>query len=149
MKLAGDASALVAESLRVRGEGIIRHDDLDLYIAVPIWSEVEHEIDRRLRAMVQHGRLAPSRRDLVLSDTLTALAGHLTIVTDLEYGENEAAARDRIPRDPNDWPTVALALSMGIGIWTVDEDFFGCGVPVWTTQTLLTHVASGRAALDR
>ena len=149
MKLAADASALVAESLRVRGEGIIRHDDLELYIAVPIWSEVEHEIDRRLKAMVQHGRLAPSRRDLVLTTTLTALAGHLTTVTDLEYGGHEAEARDRIPRDPNDWPTVALALRLGCGIWTNDQDFFGCGVPVWTTGTLLTHLASGRAQLDR
>jgi predicted nucleic acid-binding protein len=149
VNLAADASALVAESLRVRGEGIIRHDDLELYITVPIWSEVEHDIDRRLRAMVRHGRLAPSRRDLVLGTTLTALAGQLTIVTDLEYGTYEAEARDRIPRDPNDWPTVALALSLGIGIWTNDQDFFGCGVPVWTTETLLTHLASGRAELER
>jgi predicted nucleic acid-binding protein len=146
--LAADASALVAESLRVRGEGIIRHDALELYIAAPIWSEVEHEIDRRLRAMVQRGRLAPVRQDQVLTDTLTALAGQLTIVAEQEYGSFEAAARARIPRDPNDWPTVALALSLGSGIWTNDHDFFGCGVPVWTTDTLLTHVASGRAKLD-
>jgi predicted nucleic acid-binding protein len=149
VKLVADASVLVAESLRVRGEGIIRHEDLYLYIAIPTWSEVEHEIDRRLRAMVQQGRLASARRDQVLSDTLAALAGHLTIVPDGEYGDHEAAARDRIPRDPNDWPSVALALSLSIGIWTNDQDFFGCGVPVWTTQTLLTHLATGRAKLDQ
>ena len=43
-------------------------------------------------------------------------------------------------RIPNDWPTVALGLAMGIGIWTSDRGLFGCGVPVWTTQTLLTHL---------
>lgn len=148
MKLATDASALVAESLRARGEGIIRHDDLDLYITVPTWSEVEHELGRRLTVMVRQGRLEPVRRERVLADTLVALANNLTIVTEAEYGQYEAEARDRIPRDPNDWPTVALALTMGIGIWTTDRDFFGCGVPVWTTETLLTHLASGRAARD-
>jgi hypothetical protein len=65
-------------------------------------------------------------------------------VAEAAYGAYEAEARDRIPRDPNDWPTVALALARGIGIWTVDQDFFGCGVPVWTTVTLRTHLAAGR-----
>lgn len=46
----------------------------------------------------------------------------------------------RIPRDPNDAPTVALALALDCGIWTNDNDFFGCGVPVWTTETLLLHL---------
>jgi len=55
VKLAADASALVAESLRARGEHIIKHDDLDIYIAVPTWSEVEHELGRRLTLMVQQG----------------------------------------------------------------------------------------------
>jgi hypothetical protein len=48
VKLAADASALVAESLRARGEQIVTHKDLTLYIAVPPWSEVGHEISRRL-----------------------------------------------------------------------------------------------------
>jgi hypothetical protein len=25
------------------------------------------------------------------------------------------------------------------GIWTADQDFFGCGLTVWTTETLLRH----------
>ena len=146
MKLAADASALVAESLRARGEHIIKHDDLDIYIAVPTWSEVEHELGRRLTLMVQQGRLEPVRRERVLAETLAALSNNLTIVTEAEYGQHEAEARDRIPQDPNDWPTVALALALGTSIWTADQDFFGCGVPVWTTQTLLLHLAVGRAS---
>lgn len=147
MKLAADASALVAESLRVRGEQIIRHDDLELYIAVPTWSEVEYEVDRRLAAMVQRGRLDPARREQVLIETLTALDNNLILVGDAVYGPYESEARDRIPQDPNDWPTVAVSLALGTGIWTSDRDFFGCGVPVWTTDTLLTHLRAGRARL--
>ena len=45
-----------------------------------------------------------------------------------------------MPRDPKDVPTVALALTFACGIWTGDRDFFGCGVPVWTTETLLGYL---------
>src|SRR5438874_113462 len=137
MRLAADASALVAEALRTRGHRLIEHDDLDLYIAAPAWSEVTHEVGRRLDAMVRHGHLRQAGRELAYLRSLALLAQHLTIVTEAEYGQYEAEARDRIPRDPNDWPTVALALILDVGVWTIDQDFFGCGVPVWTTETLL------------
>ena len=148
MKLAADASSLVAESLRARGEQVITHQNLTLYITVPTWSEVEHEIGRRLDAMLRRGRIDVDERGRMFDRAMTMLAENLTIVTEREYGQYEAEANDRIPRDPRDWPTVALALQLGIGIWTVDDDFFGCGVPVWTTETLLTHLTSGRARLE-
>jgi len=148
VRLAADASSVVAESLRARGFWLLNHDDLILYITPPTWSEVTHELGRRLDAMVLHGRIEPVEREPMLRETILGLSQIVTVVPEAEYGEHEAAAKDRIPRDPNDWPTVALALSLGIGIWTNDYDFFGCGVPVWTTQTLLTHLATGRAALD-
>ena len=148
MKLAVDASSLVAESLRARGEQLITHRDLTLYISVPTWSDVEHEIGRRLDAMLRRGRIGPSARGPMFEGAMAMLAENLTIVSEEEHGQHEAEARDRIPRDPKDWPTVALALKLGIGIWAVDDDFFGCGVPVWTTQTLLPHLAAGRARLS-
>jgi predicted nucleic acid-binding protein len=98
--------------------------------------------------MLLRGRIDVDERGRMFDRAMTMLAENLTIVTEREYGQYEAEARDRIPRDPNDWPAVALALQLGIGIWTVDDDFFGCGVPVWTTETLLTHLKAGRARLD-
>jgi len=45
-----------------------------------------------------------------------------------------AAALSRIgARDPDDWPVVACALLLNCPIWTEDRDFFGVGVPIWTT----------------
>ena len=148
MNLASDASALVAEALRDRGRWLISHPDLNLYVAPPTWSETVHEIGRRLDAMVLNGRIGPLRRDLAFAEATELLSEEVIVVPEADYGGHEAEARDRIPRDPNDWPSVALALSLGCGIWTNDQDFFGCGVPVWTTETLLTHVAAGRAALE-
>lgn len=51
-----------------------------------------------------------------------------------------AEALRRIPRDPNDWSTVALALATGSDIWTLDHDFLGCGIATWTTETLLLQL---------
>ncbi len=50
------------------------------------------------------------------------------------YEEYERPARDRIKRDPDDWPIIAVALLLGTPIWTEDQDFFGTGIPVWTTD---------------
>ena len=58
------------------------------------------------------------------------------------YAPYETVARKRIPRDPNDWFTVALALAVDAAIWTMDNDFLGCGIATWTTNTLLIHLAS-------
>ena len=140
MKIAADASAIVAESVRERGRRIISHEALELFIAVPTWSEVEHEIRRRLDAMLEHGQISPARRESLCDETVRLLPENVTVVPETEYSEHEGVARARIPRDPNDWPTVALALALDAGIWTNDYDFFGCGVPVWITETLSPHL---------
>jgi predicted nucleic acid-binding protein len=135
VRLAADASALVAEALRARGEDLITDDDLDLFIAAPTWSEVEHEVTRRINIWIRQGRVVSDRREYTLRRTLTLLSQSVTVVAEGQYAHYEAEARDRIPQDAKDWPTLALALHLGIGIWTVDRDFFGCGAPVWTTHT--------------
>ena len=66
------------------------------------------------------------------------------LVPERLYLSFEPVARRRVPRDPRDWPTVALALALGAGIWTEDGDFLGCGLPTWTTATLAHHL--GEAA---
>lgn len=53
------------------------------------------------------------------------------------YSDVEQIARGRVPRDPNDWPVVALAITLKAGILTADKDFLGCGCPTWTVETLL------------
>jgi predicted nucleic acid-binding protein len=48
--------------------------------------------------------------------------------------KNEALAR--IQRDPDDWPVLAVAMLLDCPIWTEDNDFFGTGVPTWTTDRI-------------
>lgn len=65
---------------------------------------------------------------------LDAAADIITAVPASSYEPMRAAALARIgPRDPDDWPVLACALLLNCPIWTEDRDFFGVGVPVWTT----------------
>jgi predicted nucleic acid-binding protein len=51
------------------------------------------------------------------------------------YEGYQNAARERIAlRDPDDWPVVATSLLLDLPIWTEDQDFFGSGVPTWTSD---------------
>jgi predicted nucleic acid-binding protein len=51
------------------------------------------------------------------------------------YEDFETVARKRVtPRDPDDWPVVAVALLLDFPIWTEDQDFFGSGIATWTTD---------------
>ena len=51
------------------------------------------------------------------------------------YEEYESTACERIGlRDPDDWPVVATALLLDLPIWNEDQDFFGSGMAVWTTD---------------
>ena len=50
-----------------------------------------------------------------------------------ESRRDEALSRIEA-RDPDDWPILATALALDCPIWTEDQDFFGAGVPTWTTD---------------
>jgi predicted nucleic acid-binding protein len=66
---------------------------------------------------------------------LRSLCGLVDLIESEVYSEFESTARERLgDRDPDDWPILAAALAIGCPIWTEDTDFFGCGVPTWTTS---------------
>ena len=52
----------------------------------------------------------------------------------------EEAQRRMVGRDPEDWPTVALALTLSLPIWSQDKDMSAAGVPVYTTGDLLDAI---------
>jgi predicted nucleic acid-binding protein len=145
MRLAVDASTLIAEVLRARGRKLLGHADLDLVLATETWEETEHELRKRTILLAQRGSLSEARAAQLLAEALALIAARVTLVPPDLYVGQVAEAQRRILRDPRDAPTVALALTLDCGIWTGDYDFFGCGLPVWTTETLqlhLTHLAA-------
>ena len=52
------------------------------------------------------------------------------------------AERRMAGRDPEDWPTVALALARSLPIWSQDKDLEAAGVAPYTTGDLLDALRS-------
>ena len=142
MIVVADASTLVGELLRKRGRYLILDDALRVLVTEHQWSETEHELRRRLDILVERGAITTERRAELETDVLSFVkVGAIQIIEASAYEDLEALARDRVPRDPNDWPTVALAISLSVGILTGDNDFLGCGCPTWTVETLTRELS--------
>ena len=140
MRLVVDANILVAELIRVRGRKLIVRPELELYMAEGAWDETTYELDKRIKIMTRKGVFSQSVGQNLLNDAIALAEAKVSIIPREVYAPYETVARNRIPRDPNDWFTVALALAVEGDIWTSDNDFLGCGVATWTTDTLLTHL---------
>jgi predicted nucleic acid-binding protein len=132
-----DASVLVAELLRRRGRELLAHPDLRCVVAEDQWAEAAHELEKRLAAIVAQGRLTTEQTDDLRSAVQDLVDNRvIEIIPRTVYEHLESTARRRVPRDPNDWAPVALALVLDAGILTGDNDFLGCGCPTWTVDTL-------------
>jgi len=141
-----DANVLVGELLRVRGRELFERGVLQLHISEEALNEALHEMSRRTKRIVEQGRVSRQAADTVLDEAGGIVERRISPVPSEVYAGFEERAVYRLRRDPNDVPTVALALALGgdegrCGIWTNDGDFLGCGLPTWTTDTLLSHLA--------
>ncbi len=140
MRLAVDADILVGQLTNYRGQVLIAHADLELYITDLAWRETQHELPKRTEAMVRRGTRTPEEASSLLASAWETAVHALTVLGSEHYAHEEAQARACIA-DERDWPTVALALTLDAGIWTNDRHFFGCGCPTWRTETLRAVLA--------
>lgn len=86
-------------------------------------------------------RSIPAEPALILLNSLTSL---LHVVDDLVYKSSIEEAQLRIKsRDIQDWPVVATALTLNCPIWTEDQDFFGTGIPTWTSDRVHLFFETG------
>ncbi|MEQ1864142.1 MAG: PIN domain-containing protein [Micropepsaceae bacterium] len=68
---------------------------------------------------------------------LAAVISLLTPIGEQVYAPMEASARRRLhDRAQSDWPLLAAALASSGAIWSEDRDFFGVGVPVWSSRNM-------------
>lgn len=84
------------------------------------------------------------RRGLCVDSGLCAfeaLRESITLLDEPFYEPLKSRALQRVGRrDPDDWPILACALTLECPIWTEDRDFFGTGVPVWTTDRVSMYL---------
>ncbi len=147
MRLVIDANILVAELLRVRGRALMTLPTLYLTIAGSIWDETEYELRKHIAHLTMRGTVLPDVAERLLESALLTVNDRLGQIPVAAYGTYESIARSRIPRDPDDWHTVALALASDADIWTSDADFLGCGVATWTTDTLRTYAVEPKPTM--
>lgn len=70
-------------------------------------------------------------------EVLSHIKNFLHIIDHDIYQERIIEAQQRMnKKDLDDWPVVATALSFNCPIWTEDRDFFGVGLPTWTTDRI-------------
>ena len=135
-----DANILIAELLRQRGRELLRNPQLIIYASERVVDETNYEIQKRISRMITTGKLTQEAGTDLMQAASQSLGTCMITVPQIEYGYLEIEAKERIPRDPDDWHTVALAIHLDAEIWTQDNDFLGCGCPCWTTDTLISHL---------
>jgi predicted nucleic acid-binding protein len=126
-----DANILLRAVLGVRVRSLIEtySGDVPMFVPAHCVSEVREYLPSLCAK--RNWDTAPSL------DLLDALLILVRVVESGFYADFEEQAKKRIgSRDINDWPVVALALSLDASIWTEDADFFGSGLATWTTDTV-------------
>jgi predicted nucleic acid-binding protein len=61
------------------------------------------------------------------------------IDVELYQGMQQQALQRIAVRDADDWPVLACAMTLGCPVWTEDADFFGTGVPTWTSDRIALY----------
>lgn len=133
MKVAADANVLLAAVIGGRARLILSHPQItEIFTTESIIGEVQEYAPllgakKRLRA------------DLLL---LTVAALPVTVVGSREYAKSMPEAIKRIGRrDRDDADLLGLSLHFEVPIWSNDRDFEGVAMKVFTTETLLRHLA--------
>ncbi|MGB5593475.1 MAG: PIN domain-containing protein [Crocosphaera sp.] len=140
MRLVIDANILVAELIRQRGRELIVNPVWELYIPEKQWEESCYELNKRIKIMIEKDIFSSETGQNLLKDALSLAETNVCLIPLEFYSAYKNIALARIPRDPDDWQTVALALFLNAGIWTHDKDFLGCGMATWTTDTLISYL---------
>lgn len=75
---------------------------------------------------------------------VTRLTARFQVVPPPLYTPHRPAAERRLRVGGQaDWHVLAAALALGGDIWSEDLDFFGVGVPVWTTANVVLRRPPG------
>ena len=139
-----DANVVLGLVTSPAGRSFLATPLLDLSMPIYTFDEFMEHIERPLQRKVARGLVAQAEADVQYAGAFSFVTGRVRRIPLEDYAAYEAEARDRVPGDPDDWHTVALALAFATEIWTNDRHFLGCGVPTWANETLRRRLAAGR-----
>ncbi len=132
MRLAADANVLLSAVLGGRAKAVLQHRDVEEVVTAEVTFE---EVQEYAAQLARKKRLA---LDLVL---MAVAALPVRVVAREGYAAALPEAEKRIgKRDPEDADILALALHLGVPVWSNDNDFEGAGVEWFTTAQLLKRL---------
>ena len=130
-----DTNILIGELLRMRGLRYLTGAPHLYVTSQRVISEARYELPRRIARIAVRGGQRDDL-DIILNTALAFINEQIEVIPTASLLPLETEARLRVPRDPNDWELVAVALLTEAGLWTADADFLGCGLPTWSTPVL-------------
>ena len=135
MRLAADADVLLSAVLGGMAASILRHPDVEEVVTAEATFQ---EVQEYAPQLARKKRLS---LDLVL---LTVASLPVKVIGREEYAAAIARAEKRIARrDPDDVDILALALHLGVPVWSNDNDFHGADIEWYTTAELLKKLRIG------
>ncbi|UZK69386.1 PIN domain-containing protein [Sphingomonas sp. S1-29] len=93
----------------------------------------EAQLDEAVRVVARLGDVGIGEARRLIADATAGFA--FLQLQDLAEVEHSARARLEA-RGQSDWPVLAAAILLEGHIWSRDRDFFGVGVPVWSTRNI-------------
>lgn len=132
-----DANVLLSALIGGRARLVVASADGPACVATHVVAE---EIARHLP------RLAAKRKldQALLFAVLQVMPVDWRPAAEYEHRRGEAEMRISA-RDPDDWPTVALAIALDLPVWSQDKDFVEAGVETFTTGELLDSLRDRRS----
>lgn len=136
MRLVADANVLLAAVLGGRAKAVLQHPEIEeLLTAEATFAEVQ-----------EYAVVLARKKRFSLSTLLLAIAAlPVTVVEEAVYASALPQARKLIAqRDPDDVDVLALALHMGLPLWSNDNDFEETEIEWYTTAELLQKLGPPR-----
>lgn len=132
MRLVADANVLLSAVLGGSAGRVLRHPGVDEVLATASAIDEVHEY---AAVLARKKRLPP---DTVLTAVVTL---PVVVVDRATYAGSLKEAERRIgKRDPDDMETLALALRLGLPVWSNDDDFEVAGIAWYTTAEILKQL---------
>jgi len=150
-----DANMILAALRGVRTrERLMRlqQAEVSLFLAEPMRQEVEEHLPRLIERKFTAQGFGPEEIALGLTSGQQLwknLQNTLVVLPEEAYHPLEKSARRRVPHDPENWPCVALALTLGAAIFTDNECYWGSGIAVWDSSTVDVLIAELEEALEK
>jgi predicted nucleic acid-binding protein len=132
VRLVADANVLLSAVVGGSAGRILRHPGVDEVLATTAAIAEVHEY---AVVLARKKRLPP---DTVLTAVVTL---PVVVVDRATYSGSLKEAERRIgKRDPDDVETLALALHLGLPVWSNDDDFEDAGIVWYTTAEILKQL---------